>query len=68
MCDMDRYEVKVSRQGIDMDLHGEDMEPSLTMWGLLYSAKHPWDLKTHIELSKGNIMKTNESQRVSLLQ
>jgi hypothetical protein len=51
--DVDRYVVRVLSKGIKVNLYKEDMESSLTMRGTLYSAKHPWTLKAHIELSEG---------------
>ena len=62
----DRYVVRVSSKGIEMNLHRKDMETSLTTREALYCAKHPWALKAHIELSKGSIMKTDERSRAKL--
>ena len=52
--------VWVSSNGIEVNFHRKYMESSFTTGKALYSAKHPWTLKTHIELSKGSIMKTDE--------
>ena len=60
MRDVERYVVWVSSRGIEVNLHRKDMESSLMMGVALYCAKHSWTLKTHIELSEGSIMKTDE--------
>ena len=62
----DRYVVRVLGKGIEVDLHREDMESSLTTGEAMYSAKHPWTLKAHVELSKGSIVKTDERSRAQL--
>ena len=58
--EVDRYVVWALSKGIEVNLHRKDMESSLTTREALYSAKHPWTLKAHIELSKGSIMKMDE--------
>ena len=60
MGDADWYAVCVLSKGIKVNLHREDMESSLTTGGALYGTKHPWTLKACIELSEGDIMKTDE--------
>ena len=62
----DRYVVRVSSKGIEVNLHRKDMETSLTMREALYCAKHPWALEAHIELSKGSIVKTDKRSRAQL--
>ena len=66
MGDVDRYVVWVSSKGIDVNLHRKDMETSFMTGVALYSTKHPWTLKTCIELSEGSIMKTDEQSRAWL--
>ena len=58
--DANRYVVWVLSNGIEVNLHRKYMESSFMMGEALYSAKHPWTLKTRIELSEGSIMKTDE--------
>ena len=62
----DRYVVRVSSKGIEVNLHRKDMEASLMTREALYCVEHPWALKAHIELSKGSIMKTDEQSRAQL--
>ena len=62
----DRYVVRVSSKGIEVNLHRKDMETSLTTREALYCAKHPWALKAHIELSKSSIVKTDKRSRAQL--
>ena len=64
MGDVNRYVVQVSSDSIEVNLHRKDMESSFMTGVVLYSAKHPWTLKTCIELSEGSIMKTDEQSRV----
>ena len=49
--DANKYIVQVSSNGIKVNLHRKDMESSFMMGEALYSAKHSWTLKTHIQLS-----------------
>jgi hypothetical protein len=60
MSDVDGYGVRGLGKGADMDFHREDVEPCFPMWVFSYSAKHPWTLKAHVELSKGDIVETDE--------
>ena len=62
----DRYVVRVSSKGIEVNLHRKDIEASLTTREALYCAEHPWALKAHIELSKGSVMKMDERSRAQL--
>jgi hypothetical protein len=60
VSDMDGYGVRGSGKGADMDFHREDVESCFTTWVFPYSAKYPWTLKAHVELSKGDVMETDE--------
>ena len=53
MGDVNRYVVQVSSNDIEVNLHRKDIESSFMTGEALYSTKHPWTLKTHIELSMG---------------
>ena len=60
MGDANGYVVWVLSNGIEVNLHRKYMESSFTTGEALYCAKHPWTRETHIELSEGSIMKTDE--------
>ena len=66
MGDVNRYVVQVLSNDIEVNLHRKDIESSFMTGEALYSAKHPWTLKIHIELSKGSIMKMDEQSGAQL--
>jgi hypothetical protein len=66
VSDVDRYGVRGSGNGTDMDFHREDVAPCFMMWVFLYSAKYPWTLKPYVELSKGDVVETDEKSWAQL--
>ena len=51
--EVDKYVVRVSSKGIEVNLYRKDMEASLTTREALYCAEHPWALKPSENCVKG---------------